>query len=154
MSSRKYRIFCSTEGQFVTVWSNTPPTTCPTNGSHDVNPDSVDEVSIEETYHRTAVQSSNTGYVIAMQLLNQPSRPFQFVKVICSVQDGTASIRLYDVSNVQVLTESTPFSNVNPAVVELPAITYVPTEESIVEIQVKKVTGNDNVMLDTVILYR
>src|SRR6185503_15795570 len=40
----KYRIYCNTENEFKYVWGTTPPTTCPTDPLHSVNPDSVSVV--------------------------------------------------------------------------------------------------------------
>lgn len=36
-----YRIYCNTEQQYQYVWGDTPPTTCPVDAGHAVNPDSV-----------------------------------------------------------------------------------------------------------------
>lgn len=37
----QYQIFCITENQFVPIWGTVPPTTCPTDTAHTVNPNSV-----------------------------------------------------------------------------------------------------------------
>lgn len=154
MSSSKYRIYCQTEGKFVSAWSVNPPSVCPNNEAHTVNPGSVSEDSVSESYHRVGIQTNSTEYVTVMQLLNHPSNPFQFMKMICSVQDGEGRVRLYDITNVQTLAESNTCSNVNPDVCELPPITFVPEAESIVEVQAKKNSGSGNMFLETIFLYQ
>jgi len=52
MSINQYRIFCITEMAFNTVWGAEPPTTCPVDTAHTVNPDSV---TIEDTIHTNEV---------------------------------------------------------------------------------------------------
>lgn len=35
----KYRVYCSTEGKYETVWAQTPPITCPNNNTHTIQND-------------------------------------------------------------------------------------------------------------------
>ncbi len=153
MSSSRYKVFCITEGKFVSGWDTSPLTECPNDSGHEVNPDSVCEHQAEETCHRLGIQTNSTTYTTAMQLLNRPSAPINFMKVICSTQDGAGQVRLYDITNVQVLAESSSISNTNPVVIDLPEITYVPSEDTIVEIQVKKTSGSGMIMLETAFMY-
>lgn len=56
MSIYKYRIYCNVEQEFKYVWNDTdtPPTVCPVDTSHETNPDSI---NIEE------IISKNTVYI-------------------------------------------------------------------------------------------
>ncbi len=41
----KYRIYCTTDSKWEYIWNTTSPTTCPTNGGHIVNANSVSELA-------------------------------------------------------------------------------------------------------------
>jgi hypothetical protein len=45
-SVTEYRIYCTTQGAWQYVWGTVPPTTCPTDTAHAVNPNSVQEVQV------------------------------------------------------------------------------------------------------------
>jgi len=41
----QYRIYCITDSKYEYIWGTTPPTLCPTNTSHEVNPNSINSVN-------------------------------------------------------------------------------------------------------------
>lgn len=42
----KYRIYCITEATNVYQWAETPPTTCPNNTAHTINPESISVIAV------------------------------------------------------------------------------------------------------------
>ncbi len=52
----QFRIFCITESEWVYCWGTDPPTTCPNDASHDVNPFSV---QVEQTISPNTVSINN-----------------------------------------------------------------------------------------------
>lgn len=70
---RKYQLQCTTENTTKTVWSETTPTTCPTNTAHTINTNTifvVDErkpnvVTIKEEEQPTGSNFKNTGFTIS-----------------------------------------------------------------------------------------
>lgn len=156
MSYQKYRIYCVTEGVFHTVWSLNPPTECPVDAGHDINPDSITDVATNETTIRIASVATNTDteYTTVFQTINRADRPFEFIKCIYSLEDGTGSVRLYDVTDPNTLSESIPLTaTTGPTIYNLPAFVENPPSDEIVEFQIKKSGGTGDLFVETILLY-
>jgi hypothetical protein len=77
---------------------------------------------------------------------------------IISYMDSTVtsySARLFDTINGLVLAEKTEITNTTETIIDLGTITNVPTDQSIFELQFKKVGGNNKklVYIDDIIIY-
>jgi len=58
----QYRIYCTTDSQWETVWAETAPTTCPTDTAHTVNAGSVSIVDSVSTHeHAIMEEETKTG---------------------------------------------------------------------------------------------
>ncbi len=53
-TQQEYRIYCITESQWVSTWATSPPSQCPNNVAHTVNPNSVQELEISLTNFRVS----------------------------------------------------------------------------------------------------
>jgi hypothetical protein len=154
MSYQKYRIYCITEGVFHTVWSLNPPTQCPVDTGHSVNLDSVTEVGASETVIRTATPTNVNDWSTVFQTINSARRPTEFIKCIYAVEDGTGSIRLYDVSTPSVLSQVLSLtSTTGPTILNMPAMTGSIETDTIIELQIKKDGGAGDMVLETIFLY-
>jgi len=60
-----YRVYCATEGQYVTTWATEPPTTCPNNNTHTIDVSSIviiDSISSEEIEVKSTMSGTNGHY--------------------------------------------------------------------------------------------
>lgn len=64
----KYQIYCTTEDTFKYTWASSPPTTCPTNSLHIVNPDSVSQIGGNDTNYLSYGASSGGSVVVNLDL--------------------------------------------------------------------------------------
>lgn len=53
-----YRVFCCTEGVFISTWSKTTPTNCPNNNSHNINVDTTTIIESVSSHNVNVLQSS------------------------------------------------------------------------------------------------
>lgn len=83
---RKYRIYCITEDAYRYTWGTSPPSTCPVNGSHTVNPDSVNDTKIR---FKKDITFNNSPYFAQNEYLS------------CDSTGGIIEIRLPDATRSQ-----------------------------------------------------
>ncbi len=58
----KYRIYCTTDSQWEYIWDTAPPTTCPVDGGHTVNANSVSELTCIRRIQE--IDDTNSPYTI------------------------------------------------------------------------------------------
>lgn len=54
----QYIVYCITEGQYVTYWGTSPPTTCPNNNTHTIDPNSI---SIQQTISEDTIKTNEVN---------------------------------------------------------------------------------------------
>ena len=69
-TKKEYRIYCITEAGWQYTWTTAPPTVCPNDAGHTVNPDSVQEVSTNtiELAIATGADENFTTTLVSTQL--------------------------------------------------------------------------------------
>ena len=61
MSIQKWKIYCTTDSSWECIWDTSAPSTCPTNGVHSVNSNSItSEAVIKAKYFKTITDTSYT----------------------------------------------------------------------------------------------
>lgn len=153
MSFRKYLLYCNTEGVHHTVWSLNQPTRCPVDEGHAINTISISDVSPNENVIRIASLTNTSEWTTVFQTINKASMPLEFLKCIYSLEDGTGSIRLYNITTPATLTISSPLTaTTGPAIYNFPVIENSPVNDEIVGLQIMKAGGTGSLILETVFL--
>lgn len=161
----KWKIYCTEPGDegWHYIWSDTAPTACPNNPAHSVNINSVVEVAVEVEQYRinptfSAIsKSSNFLRTTTFEFDPDVSGDLRRVKLVSNTDDpsGDYSIELYDVTHKISLSTDT-FSNTNPDEIQVTSfVNTIPTEKSLIEVNVKKISGNKNaqVFIYQIIVY-
>lgn len=131
--STKWRIYCKEPGfeGFQTVWSDTPPTLCPEDPAHAVNPNSISEVAKEVivdtiTPSYTKPRSKYFTRVITL-MLDSNAYTLRKIRLFSKVDVGAAgyTVELFDRDTRTSLAQAT-FTNTKLAEVDMPIITLNP----------------------------
>lgn len=69
----QYRVYCTTEAAYVTVWSTTEPTTCPNNNTHSINTSLTTIVNEISTSTIRAEENSDGYFETTHVIMNVPS---------------------------------------------------------------------------------
>lgn len=157
-SINKYRIFCVTDNVFEEQWSATPITVCPTNGSHDVNTDSVVTVdgqssTVISSFLNSATELSTTSeiYTSVSELIwpgSDSCGELTNVRVIYKTDASTTpTFRIVDLTNDDnVIIEFTLLENTELTIsFQTSGITNVTSGSTLWELQIKRETGTGSV---------
>ncbi|QKF94439.1 hypothetical protein QKU48_gp0981 [Fadolivirus algeromassiliense] len=128
ISVNKYRLYCNTNSQWEYTFSQTLPSTCPINGTHSINNNSI---QIVDTIECVNVTSTDSPYSITQN------------SVFCNTADGHIIINLPKASrttNSQYLIKKTSSSN---------TLSIIPYENELIDgLATKNITLlNDTVMI-------
>lgn len=78
----------------------------------------------------------------------------EIVKINLNAQaltsDGNFSARMYDVTNNHLIAEQTGLTNTRPTIIDLGTIQYQPTNNCLLEIQIKKDSGTGRIKFNSV----
>ena len=124
--SNKWQIYCNdpSHAGFQEIWSDSSPTVCPVNSSHDVNLDSVFKIATSSiTKVETPVkQRYKSRYYtrVSTLFLDSNTINLRLIGIYIKIEQGTAgNIELYDADTFTSLCETT-FSNTEYAIVIMP----------------------------------
>ena len=159
--SIKYRIYCITEENWKSNYSDTPLTVCPTNNEHTINPDSVQELDISLMIIRhipTIKNVNSSNYIRIGRFEFDPnSHPIRMARSMCYISGGLTSMDIElnnTTDNVELL--NTNVTNTDEEIsVDLGTLSNIPTSKCIIEVNVKcnGVTANTSASIFEVLIY-
>ena len=145
--TNKYRIYCNIENGWVEGYGETPPTVCYNNNEHEVNPNSVQElsdVSKNLTYSIKRDEILSSTFVINDKFIFKGAA-FCKIYSVSHMDSGVTSysIKIYDKTKGKIIIEKT-LNNTNEDLQELGIGNNISTDKAVWEIQAKKIGGNKN----------
>lgn len=153
-----WKTFCTDEQSFVYVWSDTLPTECPNSSLHSIY-DFTDIDREEQVLRINNIFTSKTDVYTRALLFQYNSNTLGLLRRIKAIIycDGTTTnfdVKLMDITNKTVLLE-TNCTNTNPTImVDLGVVSSSPTDECILELQIRRGNGGGNIYLYECIVYR
>jgi hypothetical protein len=146
--SKYWRVYCNTEQQFVYTWSDTTPTVCPTTSSDSIG--TIKELPINYKrleYSITPTEVNSNTYTLILEFEFPGTNEIKYVdscKILTYINSGTYSLRLYDLTNSNVIAEKTGNNNTTSLLIDMGTLSNLPTNAALFEVQVKRDTGTDN----------
>ena len=161
--STKYRIYCTQSGDegWQEVWSDTPPTTCPNNVSHSVNPNSIQEIGYEKEAYRISnlnikIKTNSFSTIINTYYDTQKCGKLRRVKLVSYKDSNVTSydVQVNNLTNAEILTTSNHTNN-NSQLEDVGIISNFPEGNVFIEVNVKKNGGNvnQNITITEIIFY-
>lgn len=161
----KYRIYCTEIGDegWQELWSDTVPTECPNNALHTINANSVQILDVSTEIFRinsfNIGKTSNNNFTrIIKTFYSKNLLPLRLVKGIVYKTGNMDSfdLQIYDITNQNELLLVNNITNENEQItINLGIISNPPTNDCIIEINLKKNGGNNKsqIILDELIFY-
>jgi len=146
----KWKIYCIDEQENKTSWSATMPTECPTDPLHEIG-DVVDDGFTSRHVYGDMKSSANTFTPVQQFIFTGSSYELvpSLIRCVAYVVDGTARVRVYDLSNSQTIVTSDTISNTTPQVIVFPALANVPVQGAMWEIQIIKDTESGDAIVES-----
>ena len=151
----KYRVFCLDENEYVTIISNTIPSECPNNSSHNINSDltsviqtlnlgnSLDIIPRKNDFNKSSYKRLSSNVF--------PGTSYASAKCVSYMSSSSSySIQIFDKNNHQILLEKT-FTNTEESIQDLGVLTNLSSDLTQLEIS-GKVTGGGKAYLESVII--
>ena len=161
--SNKYRIYCTDEVDegFKTVWVDTPPTTCPNDAGHSVNVNSISSIGVVEEALRisninTKLSSSSFKRVIVFQYNPVVLGEMHSVRILASVSGGNTTsytLELLNLTNQTTIVSKSITNLSEDVIIDIGTITTPPTEESVIELNVKRDNGSGKITFNEIVVY-
>ena len=153
--SKYYRLVCTTEQKFKYVWSDTPPTVCPTDPTHTIDTNTIIDMEVDFAYHEYALPARivwSTTYQTVFKFIFYGIKSDEIYRDINAITRSnywnsntttTYDIRIYDITNNKVIIEKTGLTNGTDQIVNLgiPNNALLPTTTAMFELQMKRGTG-------------
>jgi hypothetical protein len=162
MSKRVYNILCQDDADygFKQVYQVDPPTTCPNNSEHVVNPNSVYVSNTYPLIINMSTSSTSTSFTAIGQFVFTGA-VVDFVASIEVVASGTPvsginptsyDIRLVRIDTNAVIAQAN-FTNINYswAINDMGSVSNIPSGDAIIELQAKRNGANGGVSIKSII---
>jgi hypothetical protein len=159
MDNIQYRIYCITEDTWVYEWAAAPPTECPNNAAHEVNPNSVSEVNFESEKSScvSVASTSNHSYtkLYCIYYDTNSNGPIRRIQLVCRSTSDTTSydIKVVNYDSQTVLLENTLSNTSDNTIINVGTIASPPAGNFFLEIYAKANNGSGNVEVQQVLLY-
>jgi hypothetical protein len=156
--SHLWRIYCITESQWNSEWSDTTITTCPNNAGHTVNANSVQKLNSEiklVQYKANKNITTTSFYNIYSFLYTLSYGSLRRLFLIGYMSGATSfTIQVYDTTNNIELLQYTSTNTVDNILIDCGVCT-TPTTNAILNVNVKQTggAGNFQVYIGNIILY-
>lgn len=150
MPTTQYRIYCKTEGKWITT-TGTPALTCPTNSSHSVDKKSMQDLGKISTLDNSYIISvypflysvnAAATYTATCRFIYFGSSSTSIVKIeAVAYKDPTATtfdIKVINLTNSLTIAEVLAQTASTSAIIDLGTIANIPTTKTMLEVQVRR----------------
>jgi hypothetical protein len=152
-----WKLFCTTENIWISVWSDTQPDVCPNNDLHEIVASTINILNKETEM----IHFSNLNKIISSDvftrivLINYHFNTYQTLKRIkciayCTGTTTSFTFKLVDLTTASVLLTSTSENTTPDIVTDLGVIEISPTDDAVLELIVKRDNGSGSIYIDNV----
>lgn len=150
----EWNIYCETEKQVISVWSNinTTPTICPHDSSHVIDPSNnyITRLVRIRLCNGTVTTTNSPTYVPVMNYITQGSHIAAYdndlpvaIKIVASVDTGSYDFSFVTVPEEVILYESKGNTNTDPNIISIPITSFnnIPVNETSIDIRFRTSGG-------------